>query len=72
MECLEWECGGVLWQRDSVTRNVGARLEQNMVHDNKGMNKEEQNISKKCSIEQQGTLAYDEDLLGKVFDVKRK
>ena len=36
MECLEWECGGVLWQRDSVTRNVGdvgAKSEQNMVHD---------------------------------------
>ena len=36
MECPEWECGGVLWQCDSVTRNVGvvrAKSEQNMVHD---------------------------------------
>ena len=37
MECPEWECGGVLWQCDSVTQNVGdvrARLERNMIHDN--------------------------------------
>ena len=36
MECPEWECVGVLWQRDSVTRNVGdvgAKSEQNMVYD---------------------------------------
>ena len=36
MECPEWACVGVLWQRDSVTRNVGdvgAKSERNMVHD---------------------------------------
>ena len=33
MVCLEWEYGRVLWQRDSMTRNVGAKSERNMVHD---------------------------------------
>ena len=33
MECPKWECVGVLWQRDSVTRNIGAKSERNMVHD---------------------------------------
>ena len=33
MECPEWDCVGVLWQHDSVTRNVGAKSEWNMVHD---------------------------------------
>ena len=36
MECPEWVCVGVLWQRDSVTRNVGdvgTKSERNMVHD---------------------------------------
>ena len=36
MECPEWGCVGVLWQHDSVTRNVGdvgAKSEWNMVHD---------------------------------------
>ena len=41
MECPEWECVGVLWQCDSVTRNVGdirAKLERNMVHDKSSNN----------------------------------
>ena len=39
MECPEWGCVGVLWQCDSVTRNVGdvgAKSERNMVHDSCG------------------------------------